>query len=263
LGENGEGGGSGPQNGPGGLSNNPPEETTTAPNLPLRNSNPCQRLSALITNSTFKNNENTLFGNVGLNSETGFTMGTPISGQSGIQNQYLESLQGSSEVDFTFGYNIYAFLHTHFDNPQRRMYPIFSPGDIIRFNEWIAWAKAWNSIPANANKQVNIKNLTYTVVTVQGNYTLMFDGTDVEPFPNYTPEQLDKLIKDYKEQLDKAKNPNPPNNDLETLFLKFLRKNMNINTHIPGLKVFRLNKDDNTATEIKLDGNFKQSIQCP
>jgi len=133
----------------------------------------------------------------------------------------------------------------------------------MEFNRWIIWAKAWNAIPANADKQVNIRNLTYTVVTKYGNYTLMFDGKDVVPFPNYTDEQMNKLIKDYKDQLDKANASNIPNNDFETLFLKFLTKNMNINTYIPGLKVYRLDKEDHTTTEIKLDGNFKQSIQCP
>lgn len=44
LGENGEGGGSGPQNGPGGLGGNPHEETVTAPNLPLPPKTPCVKI---------------------------------------------------------------------------------------------------------------------------------------------------------------------------------------------------------------------------
>lgn len=57
LGENGENGGSGPQNGPGGLSNNPPEETTTAPNVPNLGDNPCRKTNASISaaNTVLKN----------------------------------------------------------------------------------------------------------------------------------------------------------------------------------------------------------------
>ncbi len=53
LGENGEGGGSGP----GGLGSNPPDETTTAPNLPNLANNPCRKTNASINaaNNVLKN----------------------------------------------------------------------------------------------------------------------------------------------------------------------------------------------------------------
>lgn len=53
LGENGEGGGSGP----GGLGSNPPDETTTAPNLPNLANNPCRKTNASINaaNNILKN----------------------------------------------------------------------------------------------------------------------------------------------------------------------------------------------------------------
>jgi hypothetical protein len=78
LGENGEGGGSGPQNGPGGLSNNPPEETTTAPNLPGGpNNDPCKKTKASIKAA-----------NDVLSSTAGQSMDTFLKGKINAENEW-------------------------------------------------------------------------------------------------------------------------------------------------------------------------------
>lgn len=61
LDDDGTGGGSGPQNGPGGLGGNPPEETVTAPNLPLPDrTTPCQKTKKLLENTDIQTNISSL-----------------------------------------------------------------------------------------------------------------------------------------------------------------------------------------------------------
>lgn len=82
LGDDGEPGGGMSIGETGGLGSGNPDEIPTMPNLPTIKATSCQRLQALITNGIFKGNATTLFGNINFSSETGYTMGTPIPGQS-------------------------------------------------------------------------------------------------------------------------------------------------------------------------------------
>lgn len=90
-------------------------------------------------------------------------------------------------------------MHVHYDG----IYPIFSPADIIEFNKWIVWAKAWNDIPTN-NAKININNLSYTVVTSWGNYTMTYDGMGATPFQNYTQQEIIDLNNTYINLLGSA-----------------------------------------------------------
>ncbi|MCY0968747.1 hypothetical protein [Chryseobacterium wangxinyae] len=98
--------------------------------------------------------------------------------------------QGTQEINFTyFLTTTFAIIHTHFDKLHD---PIFSPGDIIQFNEWLYKAKLWNDNPANIPK-IYLKKLSFTLVTSWGNYMLTFDGTDVNLFSGYDIENLNNI----------------------------------------------------------------------
>lgn len=193
------------------------------------------------------------------NSEFGYTLSTPLPGSSqvGTQDQFLESPAGSNRLNFTYSNNTFAFMHTHYD----RIYPMFSPQDVIEFNKWLVWAKAWNEIATNTPK-INLKNLTYSVVTSNGNYTMTFDGTDVVALPNYTQQELDNL----EEKYIRAINPSLTigasgaiyNMDkLEKEFMKFMKENLNIQ----GLKFFKI--EDSGNTEIYLENGNRKTKSCP
>jgi hypothetical protein len=124
LGEDGEGGGSGPQNGPGGLSNNPPEETTTAPNLPPKNKKtPCQKIvdigktdktKTLFQNLKTKTNSTKEFGEILVDNGLEIT-NTSVEGEAG---------QGGINIDLSTA--IDGFIHSHYAG----LLSVFSPGDL-------------------------------------------------------------------------------------------------------------------------------------
>ncbi|WP_449401328.1 hypothetical protein [Chryseobacterium wanjuense] len=193
-------------------------------------------------------------GKTSLDHEEGYRLGTPISGtgQTGTQNQLLQNVPGTRQVDMKIFNNTFALMHTHYDG----LYPIFSPGDILLFNQWIVWANSWNAVPTNTPK-IPLNNLTLTLVTSNGNYLLAFDGAIVEALPAYTKEEFDNLNKDYKEDyLDNAHtNGNFNMEKVEKEFLGFISERMNMT----GLKLYR----------VKSDGNYEISLtdlegtKCP
>ena len=221
--------------------------------------NPCERLKTTTDNSKFSDGISFLDGKTNAGSEFGYTLSSPTPGtsQNGTQPKILETKQGSKFVDFELHYLTFAFMHSHFEG----LFSIFSPQDVIEFNKWLVWAKAWNEIPTNTPK-INLKNLTYTVVTSNGNYTITFDGTDVVPLPNYTQQEIDdltdKYIKVVKQSLTFGNSgPIYNMNKLELEFMKFMRDNLNM----PGLKLFKI--EDSGNTEIYLDNGNRITKSCP
>ena len=153
-------------------------------------------------------------------------------------NQFLQSKPGSNFLNYSYSIlYTYAILHTHFDNMND---PMISPGDLIQFNDWLVRAKAWNDNPANLQK-VNLKNISYTLVTRQGSYMLIFDGTNVTPFSGYNIDDLDKK---YEEEVLKPATTvgnmsgevNYNMDKMEEEFLLFAKKYL----PIPGMKLFRI-----------------------
>ncbi|WP_027378682.1 hypothetical protein [Chryseobacterium daeguense] len=204
---------------------------------PIKNATPCDRVKAISNEKTFKDNITALEGMTGYDSERGYRMGYPLpnTSQTGIQNQFLQNMPGTRQVELKAFSNTYAILHTHYDG----LYPIFSPDDIIFFNNWLLWAKSWNDIPTNIPK-IDLKNLTLVVVTSYGNYILKFDGTNVVSLPTYSQQELEQLNKDYIDALDKSHtNGNFNNEKLEKEFLKFVGNKMNM----AGLKLFKREND--------------------
>lgn len=229
----------------------------TSPTLTLPKNTPCGRIKKSTDDEKFKANITSLEGKTGLNYENGYRLGTS---QTGTQNQLLQNQPGTTQVDVKFFPNTFAIQHTHYDG----IYPIFSPGDVLQFNQWIIWAKGWNDIPTNTPK-IPLNHLTYTVVTSNGNYLMAFDGSDVVSLPNYTEKEFYDLNEKYKEKLNSAVKVTNVSQEviydmekLEKEFLKFVKDKMNM----VGFKLFKINSDG-TNTEIYLENGNRKTKQCP
>ncbi|MDH6252192.1 hypothetical protein M2347_001919 [Chryseobacterium sp. H1D6B] len=218
---------------------------------------PCEQLASQTSSPAFKSNITTLEGKTGESYESGFRIG--INADGSTQNQILQNKLGTKEVNMTIFSNTSILMHSHYDG----LYPIFSPGDILFFNQWISWAQNWNSVATN-NPKIPLNNLTFTLVTSQGNYSLTFDGTNTTPFPNYTQQQFNDINDRYMKLLDDAVSVgNVSGNtsfDMEKTekgFLKFMNDKMNM----PGVKLYRTSENGNT--EVKLVNGNRTEAPCP
>ncbi|SDI92908.1 hypothetical protein SAMN05421846_1253, partial [Chryseobacterium taeanense] len=222
------------------------------------NKTPCDKLKAQTSNITFKNNITSLEGKTGDSYESGYRIGTNSNGS--LQNQMLQNKPGTQQVDLKAFSNTITLMHSHYDG----LYPMFSPDDIIFFNQWIVWAQNWNAVPTNTPK-IPLNNLTFTLVTSNGNYSFNFDGTSTAPLPNYTQQQLEDLDRDYTyKYLNKAVTvgnvsgiANFDMERLETEFLKFMNDKMNMN----GLKLYKTTTNGNSS--LTLVNGTRKETDCP
>ncbi|MCJ7932520.1 MAG: hypothetical protein MUW56_02505 [Chryseobacterium sp.] len=205
---------------------------------------------------TFKGNIKTLEGKTGEGFESGFRIGTSAGS---VQNQMLQNRPGTKEVSLTIFPNTVVIMHSHYD----QLYPIFSPGDILFFNQWINWAQNYNSNPANFPK-IPLDQIVFTIVSSWGNYSFTFDGSVPTPFPNFTQQEFDNFNRMYMQQLDAAKsvgnvsgNISFDSQKLEKGFLKFMNENMNM----PGAKLFRNTANGNTQLSL-VNGKLTET-NCP
>ncbi|MDQ1098386.1 MULTISPECIES: hypothetical protein [Chryseobacterium] len=227
---------------------------STSPQNPK---NPCEKLKKQTTNATFKDNIVTLESKTGDNHESGYRINKNPDGS--LQNQLLENKPGTQEVNLKAFSNTITLMHSHYDG----LYPIFSPGDILLFNQWIVWAQNWNSVATN-NPKIPLNDLTFTLVTSNGNYSFNFDGTDVTALPNYTAEEFKNLNVKYGSMLSDAVsvgnvsgNVSYDMEKLEAGFLKFMSDKMNMT----GLKLYKTTTSGNSELSLK-NGNRKET-DCP
>ncbi|WP_439480671.1 hypothetical protein [Chryseobacterium aquaticum] len=140
LGENGENGGSGPQNGPGGLSGNNPEETTTAPNVPSGATD--EICSSLATKSLDLRFQEKISGlkttDANGPAEAGYAMYNDDP-RYGIKS--FGSIDGNGEafLDLKFDPNripsLTGFMHCHLNHPIYKNLAVFSIQDFIAMGE--------------------------------------------------------------------------------------------------------------------------------
>lgn len=220
---------------------------------------PCEKIKAMTTTPAYKSNITTLEGKTSDGYESGFRMNLPT--QNGSTNQILQNKPGTKEVNITFFANTIGMMHSHYDG----LFPIFSPGDIYLFNQWVTMVYNNNQV-TNPNVPIPpLEDIFFTLVTSNGNYMLKFD-TSMMPnqLPVYTQQQFDDLNKKYMEDyLDSAVtvgnvsgNINYDTEKLEKEFLTFLEKEMNM----PGLKIYRTTDTENIEL-ILVNGNLKK-IPC-
>lgn len=214
--------------------------------------NGCNKVKATTQNATFKNNVTSLEGKTGDGYESGYRMNKPI--PNGSLNDFLQNAQGTNFVNLTAFSNTYALLHSHYDE----LYPIFSPEDIIFFNQWVNYVITNNQTPNSSIPTVG--DISLTVVTSHGNYMLTFDPFEIATqFQNYTEDEIEDLNKDYIKKLDNAKtNSGFDMSKLEKEFLKFVDNKMNF----PGMKLFKI-ESNGTNTEIYLENGERKTRTCP
>lgn len=220
--------------------------------------NPCSKLKIQTTNTTFKSNITSLQDKTGESHESGYRIGRNPDGT--LQNQLLQNKPGTSQVDMKIFPNTTTLMHSHYNT----LYPMFSPGDIILFNQWIVWAQNWNAVATNTPK-IPLNNLTLTVVTSNGNYSFNFDGSSATAFPNYTQQQYDELNELYAKMLSEARTVSnvsgTVNYDMEKLEKQFLNF-MKIKMNMTGLVLFRNTDTGNTKLGLNTNGTLNAS-ECP
>lgn len=219
--------------------------------------NPCSRLKALTNSPAFQSNVTNLEGRLGDSYESGYRIGTSAGGAT--QNQILQNQPGTREVNLSVFPNTTVIMHSHYNG----LYPIFSPGDIIFFNQWIVWAQNYNSNPANIPK-ISLDNIIFTIVSSTGTYSFSFDDAVPNAFPNYTQEQFDELSSRYSQLLEQAQSVGNVSGDvsfdsqkLEKGFLKFMNEKMNM----PGAKLFKSTASGNTQLSL-VNGKLVET-NCP
>lgn len=216
--------------------------------------NNCAKVKTITRNTTFINNVSNLEGKTGDSYESGWRMNYPM--PNGSTNDFLQNVAGSTYVNLNALPNTFAMLHLHYSE----QYPIFSPDDIILFNNWVNGVINNNQASNSTNIPLpSVGDISLTVVSSNGTYMLTFDpNVMATQFQSYTDNEMEDLNKKYMEDyLDKAKPYGSYDMDiLEKEFLKFVRDKMNF----PGMKLFKIESTGNT--EIYLDGGIRKTKKC-
>lgn len=215
----------------------------------------CKKVKKITDNTTFKNNEISLKGKTGDDFESGYRMNDPI--PNGSTNDFIQNALGKDYVIMIALQHTYAMQHSHFSG----QFPIFSPDDVILFDNWVNQVIANSQAPNPSNIPLPaVSDISFTVVTSQGTYILMYDDTILAtPLPDYTKTEIDNLNKSYIEDyVGKAfEYGSFDMNQLEKEFLKFMRDKMDS-------RPFKLYKYEDTGnTEIYLEGNSRKTKKCP
>ncbi|MCL1667069.1 hypothetical protein M2T82_03230, partial [Elizabethkingia ursingii] len=220
----------------------------------------CSKNKSITQGATFKENVKDLEGKTSEGSEFGYRMNLPI--ENGKENQFLTSKAGSNQVDMTVFPNTHGLMHSHYDG----LYPMFSPGDIVMFNNWVNYVYNNNQVPNPGTPIPKLDDIFLTVVTSEGTYMLRFD-TSVTPtqLPNYTQKEFDNLNTEYEKALGQGmKIGNVSGNvtynmeAIENSFLKFIADKMNM----PGLKLVKVAKEGSNEGNTEWNsqsGSFKEN----
>ncbi|CAD7798561.1 hypothetical protein CHRY9390_00354 [Chryseobacterium aquaeductus] len=266
LGENGEDGG----NGPGGLSNNPPEETTTAPNVPVRN-NPCNKTKAMLQRPNVQQ------GITGIKAQALQTISNVNAGEIGFKEKkdgtvVPADVNSSHKVvfndvtDSNGGYHNHTATGTH----------MFSPPDIDALlgfaaaqslqdgagNAYLGMiAGEWCNCPPD-----NVQYIHYVI-----RYTGAAADLGTGNTHDYTPAQMKQFEKDYRKIIRELTDTNLNGNTyiknaagdlnekgLEKLFFETL-KSMNLNGKVNLQRI-----ENGNVNIVTLDSNgMPTGTPCP
>ena len=160
---------------------------------------PCTKIKALTNNhATYKENLAYLKGKTGASYESGFRTNLPAPNVT--FNQLLQNKPGTNTVEMKVFSNTYGLMHSHYDT----LFPIFSPGDILFFNQWVNYVYNNNQVTNPSTPIPPLENIYFTLVTSNGNYMLRFDPS-ITPaqFPTSYSEALEDLNKVYVKMANK------------------------------------------------------------
>lgn len=223
----------------GGMSGGGGSYTGTNNNIP----DPCLKQKSQTSDPTYKTKAEYLKTKTNDTYEQGFRVGNPVagSGQTGAQYQQLSNYPGTNYINFSYFNTTIGMMHSHYDG----LYPMFSPEDIILYNQLLLNAK---------NNNIPLSDVFLTVVTSQGNYQLRYVGISVDALPSYTQDDIKALNKTYQDDyLGNSGNQQK----YEEGFLKFMKDKMNVS----GVKLYQ-NKDNGNA-ELTLNSNNKLNTPTP
>jgi hypothetical protein len=198
---------------------------------------PCEKLKEQNT-PDFKANRNLLETNLNMKGETGFVEKHNGSFEYKDQSSTNEDSNSLSLGNPTS--DMKGFMHTHVndftdsDGNTRIGFKIFSPADVIYFNQMVAIAHQ-NGIP--------LENIYAVMVSGSGTYQIRFTGSAYQIKTTYanTKVQYNEMYKDYF-----IKNKDRSN---EMNFLKFIDEQM----YVKGVTLIKMNSD---GTNTKKTLNF-------
>lgn len=237
LGESGEGGGSGPQNGPGGLgSGNPDPEIPTMPNVPIKSA-PCQNVKNQFAKEAYKNKVATINKNYNFNLkyETGF--------KENKDGSFVDlAPSGKNALTIPFGVNTKGYTHVHNNDRGTGKYNeeglevieakvrMFSPADV----DVLMGMADFNKSPEN------FADLYGTMLSSDGTFVIKFTGTASDIKTGFDTSAWRKKYEDY---FTENKDIN-----IETNFLLFMKNKM----QVKGISLYKV-KSDGKVYEYKLN----------
>ena len=194
--------------------------------------NPCEKLKTQNSNSNFKAKISQLESNLGLKKETGYvekTNGTFEYKDNASATENANSLTLGEPTSDMKGY-----MHTHpndfedSDGNMRIGFKIFSPADVIYFNQMVALALQ-NGTP--------LEEIYAVMVSGKGTYQIRFTGNENQIKTSYTNTK-DEYNKMYIKYFEKYKDRSD-----EINFLKFMDEQM----YVKGITLVKMNNDGTTT----------------
>lgn len=194
------------------------------PNNP-NNSDPCGKLKSQTSNSDFRNKVSTLESNLDKKKETGYVEKT------NGNFEYKDNASATEDTNsLTLGEptaDMKGYMHTHpndFEDSEGNMrigFKIFSPADVIYFNQMVALAKQ-NGTP--------LEDIYAVMVSGKGNYQIRFTGNVNQIKTSYTNTKYEynAMYKTYFKQ-------NKDRSD-EVNFLKFIDEQM----YVKGITLVKM-----------------------
>lgn len=206
----------------------------------------CEKLKAQNSNPDFRVKVNVLETNLDEHGETGF-----VEKHNGSYDYKDNASSSDDSNSLTLGdptSDMKGFLHTHvndFEDSNGAMrigFKIFSPADVIYFNQMVALAQQ-NGIP--------LSNIYAVLISGKGNYQIRFTGNANQiktAYTNTKKEYNEMYINYFKQNKDRSDEMN---------FLKFIDEQM----YVKGITLVKMN-DDGTMTKKTLNSTRTQIIDA-
>ena len=222
---------------------------------------PCEKIKSKFADTRFKEKYNELNKpeNFDLDHEKAFIMRYPPIGTN-IPASYFQvdmppcSTNNEDTVMPSSNAGLAGLMHTHTNLTCNGSYPIKVPSPVdIKY--------LLNTLLSQANQYTGSYSNAYSItITSEGNYMLMYTGTDYPGSLNY--DTVTKLKEDYTKDFQTLyeRKDNVTQADIEKLFTKFMKEKINK----PGLEVYRVTP--NSAIKLEYDPASPNSVKetpCP
>lgn len=214
---------------------------------------PCEKLQNQKENPQFAGKIQTLVGNLGLHGETGF-----IEKTGGIFEYKNITSTNPDSNSLTLGHptpDMQGYMHTHSNNftvvneqgyeEERIGFKIFSPADVIYFNQLVALAQ---------QNGKSLDEIYAVMVSGTGTYQLRFTGNinQIKTVYTNTKEEYNEMYKKYFQENDDVSD--------ELNFLKFMEEKM----YVKGVSLVKMNSNGTfTTKKLNPDKSGVADSDCP